>query len=120
MDTVGKRDATLIATGSEVEIAVAARAALAKDGINAAVVSMPSFELFRRQSAAYRAGVLGAVPRVAIEAAVGQGWHEWLREKDRFIGMNSFGASAPAGKLYAHFGITAEAAAKAVVELVGK
>ena len=120
MDTVGKRDATLIATGSEVEIAVAARAALAKDGINAAVVSMPSFELFRRQSAAYRAGVLGALPRVAIEAAVSQGWHEWLREKDRFIGMNSFGASAPAGKLYAHFGITAEAAAKAVVELVGK
>ena len=120
MDTVGRRDATLIATGSEVEIAVAARALLAKDGINAAVVSLPSFELFRRQPAAYRASVLGAAPRVAIEAAVSQGWHEWLREKDRFIGMSSFGASAPAARLYAHFGITAEAAANAVQDLAGK
>jgi transketolase len=101
-----KRDVTLIATGSEVGLAVEAAAMLAKDGIKATVVSMPSFELFRRQPEAYRMEVLGSAPRLAIEAAVAQGWHEWLRQKDSFIGMSSFGASAPAGKLFEHFGIT--------------
>ena len=103
----GKRDVTLIATGSEVGLAVAAADALAKEGIRAAVVSMPSFELFRFQPDAYRFEVLGDVPRVAVEAGVAQGWHEWLRQKDRFIGMSDFGASAPAGELFQHFGITA-------------
>ncbi len=102
----GKRDVTLLATGSEVGLAVTAAEALAKDGVAAAVVSMPSFELFRRQEAAYRATVLGDTPRIAIEAGVEQGWREWLRPDDRFIGMAGFGASAPAGKLYEHFGIT--------------
>jgi transketolase len=102
----GKRDVTLIATGSEVGLAVDAAALLAKDGVKATVVSMPSFELFRRQPEAYRMEVLGSAPRLAIEAAVAQGWHEWLRQKDSFIGMSSFGASAPAGKLFEHFGIT--------------
>ncbi len=109
----GKRDVTLIATGSEVGLAVDAADALAKAGIHAAVVSMPSFELFRRQSAAYREDVLGSQPRIGIEAAVAQGWREWLRPDDRFIGMTDFGASAPAPKLYEHFGITVEKIAEA-------
>jgi transketolase len=102
-----KRDVTLIATGSEVGLAAEAAGELAKQGISAAVVSMPSFELFRNQPEAYRMEVLGSAPRIAIEAAVAQGWHEWLRQKDSFIGMSTFGASAPAGKLFEHFGITA-------------
>jgi transketolase len=106
-DAGGPRDVTLIATGSEVGLAVEAADALAKDGIKAAVVSLPSFELFRTQGETYQHDVLGSAPRVAIEAGVGQCWHEWLRKKDRFVGMSSFGASAPAPKLYEHFGITA-------------
>jgi transketolase len=102
-----KRDVTLLATGSEVSIAADAAALLAKDGVQVAVVSMPSFELFRAQPAAYRDKVLGKAPRVAIEAGIIQGWHEWLRsDKDGFIGMTGFGASAPAPKLFEHFGIT--------------
>jgi transketolase len=89
---------------------------LAKDGINAAVVSMPSFELFREQPGAYQDSVLGHGPRVAVEAAIAQGWHEWLRPGDRFIGMTGFGASAPAKKLYEHFGITAAKVADAAKE----
>jgi transketolase len=112
-----KRDVTLIATGSEVGLALDAAAALAKDGVHAAVVSMPSFELFRRQTAAYRDEVLGAAPRIAIEAGVQSCWYEWLRAGDRFIGMHSFGASAPAAKLYEHFGITVAAISAAAKEL---
>jgi transketolase len=108
-----KRDVTILATGSEVAIAVEAAALLAKDGIQAAVVSMPSFELFREQPGAYQDSVLGHGPRVAVEAAIAQGWHEWLRPGDRFIGMTGFGASAPAKKLYEHFGITAAKVADA-------
>ena len=103
----GKRDVTLIATGAEVGVAVDAAAELAKTGISAAVVSMPSFELFRAQSESYRNDVLGEAPRVAIEAGVAQSWYEWLRKSDKFVGMSGFGASAPAGKLFEHFGITA-------------
>ena len=113
-DTAGPRDATLIATGSEVGLAIAAADLLAKDGLKAAVVSVPSFELFRAQPEAYRLATLGDAPRVAVEAGVMQGWHEWLRHKDGFVGMSSFGASAPAAKLFEHFGITpAAVAAKA-------
>jgi transketolase len=115
-----KRDVTLIATGSEVGIALDAAAALAKAGIHAAVVSMPSFELFRKQPAAYQADVLGIAPRIAIEAGVVMGWHEWLRPGDLFIGMSSFGASAPAPQLFEHFGITASAITTAAQALVGK
>jgi transketolase len=104
----GERDVTLIASGSEVGLAVEAADILQKDGIKACVVSMPSFELFRQQSEDYQHGVLGNAARVGIEAAVAQGWQEWLRHKDAFVGMTGFGASAPAGKLYQHFGITAE------------
>jgi len=103
----GRRDVTLMATGSEVSLAVEAAGQLGRAGIKAAVVSLPSFELFRAQSEAYRSGVLGTAPRIGIEAAVMQGWHEWLRPADAFIGMSGFGASAPIDRLYQHFGITA-------------
>jgi transketolase len=116
----GKRDVTLIATGSEVGLAAEAAAELAKSGIKAAVVSMPSFELFRAQDAAYRAATLGEAPRIAIEAGVASGWHEWLRPGDRFIGMAGFGASAPAPQLFAHFGITTVAIVQSASELSGK
>ncbi len=105
----GKRDVTLLATGSEVEIAMAAADLLAKDGVKAAVVSMPCWELFEAQDANYRAKVLGSAPRVAVEAAARLGWDRWIGEKGAFIGMEGFGASAPAPKLYEHFGITAQA-----------
>jgi transketolase len=103
----GKRDVTLLATGTEVGLAVDAANVLAKEGIAAAVVSMPSFELFRAQTQDYQHDVLGHHPRVAIEAGVAQSWHEWLRKSDRFVGMSGFGASAPAPKLFEAFGITA-------------
>lgn len=112
----GQRDVTLLATGSEVGLALTAVELLKSAGINAAVVSMPSFELFRAQSQAYRAEVLGQVPRVAVEAGVVQGWHEWLGDNGRFVGMSGFGASAPAPQLYAYFGITPEAVAAAARE----
>jgi transketolase len=112
-EPTGTRDVTLVATGSEVGIALAAADLLARDGILAAVVSLPSFELFAAQPKAYRDGVLGRAPRVAVEAAVRQGWDTWLRPGDEFVGMSGFGASGPAEQLYEHFGITATAVADA-------
>jgi transketolase len=109
----GARDVTLIATGSEVEIAVAAAGLLAKRGVRAATVSAPCFELFARQPIEYRANVLGSAPRVGVEAAIEGAWRRWLGCDGEFVGMNGFGASAPAGELYSHFGITAEAVAAA-------
>ncbi|MCC7427554.1 MAG: transketolase [Alphaproteobacteria bacterium] len=116
------RQVSLIATGSEVGLAMEARAALKAAGIAAAVVSLPSFELFAAQDAAYRALVLGGagVLRVGIEAAVGFGWERWLGAEGMFIGMRGFGASAPFEKLYAHFGITAEAVVQAVKARLGR
>ncbi|MFA5958785.1 transketolase [Hyphomicrobium sp.] len=116
----GVRDVTLIATGSEVGLAFEAAATLEKDGIKAAVVSMPSFELFRAQPESYQNEVLGSAPRIAIEAAIAQSWYEWLRKSDVFIGMHGFGASAPAGKLYEHFGITAAHAVDAARKAIAK
>jgi len=112
------RDVTIIATGSEVEIAVNAAEALAAEGIKAAVVSAPCFELFATQDAAYRAEVLGTAPRIGVEAAVEQGWEKLLGENGVFIGMRSFGASAPIGALYKHFGITAEAVCATAKDLM--
>jgi transketolase len=100
------RDVTLLATGSEVALAMEARAALKEQGIAAAVVSMPCWALFEEQSAEYRASVLGTAPRIGIEAAIRQGWERYIGDSGVFIGMTGFGASAPAEKLYAHFGIT--------------
>jgi len=120
-ETSGKaRDVTVLATGSEVGLAMEARALLAKDGIEAAVVSMPSWELFAAQPVAYREAVLGTAPRVAVEAAVGFGWERWLGERGTFVGMGGFGASAPAAKLYDHFGITAAKVADAARKLVSR
>jgi transketolase len=117
--TGGARQATLIATGSEVALAMTARELLAADGIRAAVVSLPCWELFAAQDAGYRDEVLGEAPRVGIEAGVSFGWDRWLGPDGVFIGMQGFGASAPEGELYRHFGITAEAAAAATRKLVG-
>ena len=90
---------------------------LAAKNIGAAIVSIPCFELFRQQDAAYRETVLGKAPRIGIEAGIEQGWREWLRPTDAFVGMSDFGASAPASKLFAHFGITAERVADIAQEL---
>ena len=109
----GARDVTLVATGSEIALALEAAGQLGHEGISAAVVSAPSFELFAAQSEDYRKSVLGAAPRIGVEAAVRQGWGLILRRKDGFIGMEGFGASAPASDLYAHFGITVAAIAGA-------
>ena len=118
-----KRDVTLIATGSEVGLAAEAAELLTKEGLQAAVVSMPSLELFAKQSESYEMAVLGDAPRVAIEAGVAQCWQQWLRKKDAFVGLSDFGASAPAGKLFAHFGLTADkvvAAAHRVIKTAAK
>jgi transketolase len=117
-EAAGERQVTLLATGSEVAIAIDARDALARDGIRAAVVSMPCWELFEAQPEAYRAAVLGTAPRVAVEAAVRLGWDRWLGERSAFIGMSGFGASAPIEALYPHFGITAEKVAEAARALL--
>ena len=109
----------LIASGSEVQLALGARDLLAKDGLKAAVVSMPSWELFAHQSDTYRNEVMGGdgTVRVACEAASGFGWERWLGTKGAFVGMSGFGASGKASDLYKHFGITAEAIASAARRL---
>jgi transketolase len=121
----GKRQAILLATGSEVAIAMQAREMLHAEGIGTRVVSMPCWELFEEQPDAYHRRVLpGGAVRVAVEAGIRMGWDRWLygeggkREKSGFIGMHGFGASAPAEDLYSHFGITPEAVAEKVRKLV--
>jgi transketolase len=114
----GGRDVTLLATGSEVAIALEAAKLLQLLGKRAAVVSMPSFELFAAQPADYRALVLGTAPRVGVEAAIRFGWDRWLGEKSAFVGMTGFGASAPAEALYEHFGITPQTVAQAAAALL--
>ncbi|MCJ7598299.1 MAG: transketolase [Methyloceanibacter sp.] len=114
------RDVTLLATGSEVALAVDAANQLKEEGIKAAVVSMPCWELFDAQSETYRDKVLGTAPRIGIEAAVEFGWRKWLGAEGIFIGMRGFGASAPADELYKHFGITADAVKHASRRLAGK
>ena len=124
-DAVAKRKVILIASGSEVEIALDAKIQLESEGIGTRVVSMPCMELFAEQDETYRRRVLPAGPvRVGIEAAVQQGWDRWLtgergkHNKSAFIGMDSFGASAPAEELYVKFGITAEGVIKAAKDLL--
>ncbi len=114
----GKR-AVIIATGSEVALALGARDALAGDGIDVRVVSMPCTSVFDRQDAAYRADVLPAgVPRVAVEAGVTEFWHRYVGRADdprgAVVGIDSFGESAPAGVLFKHFGFTVDNVAAAV------
>lgn len=111
----GARKATLLATGSEVSLAMTARNSLQEKGIPTAVVSMPCWELFAQQPEEYRQKVLGpGTVRVGIEAASRFGWDQWLGEQGIFVGMPGFGASAPADQLYKHFGITADEVVNAV------
>ncbi len=117
-EAAGPRRVSLLATGSEVSIAMAAREALAKDGIAAAVISMPCWELFEAQSDDYRNEVLGSTPRVAVEAAVREGWDRWIGPGGAFVGMHGFGASAPGEALYPYFGITAEKVVEAARALL--
>lgn len=114
----GPRAATIVATGTEVSLAMGAKKKLAEQGIEVAVVSAPCFELFAQQSPEYQKEVLGTAPRIGVEAACGFGWERWLGPDGIFIGMNGFGASAPAEILYEHFGIT-EAAIVAAVKKEG-
>ncbi len=116
--TEGKaRKATIIATGSEVSLAVEAQQKLREEGIEVAVVSMPCCELFDAQSQEYKVKVLGQAPRVAVEAAAKYGWERYVGIEGKIIGMDGFGASGPAGELYQHFGITVDAVIKAVKSL---
>jgi transketolase len=111
-------DAAIVATGSEVEVALGARELLAGKGIAARVVSMPCMEIFRARSAAERANVLPPdVPTVAVEAASPLGWHEFA---DDVVGLTRFGASAPGPIVYKELGITAEAVAGRVARLLGR
>ncbi|MBZ9986996.1 transketolase [Mesorhizobium sp. BH1-1-5] len=113
------RAVTLIATGSEVEIAVTAAERLdTQHGLAAAVISMPCWELFEEQEADYRKSVLGSAPRIAVEAAARLGWDRWIGDAGAFVGMTGFGASAPAPDLYRHFGITPEAVVAAALKLI--
>ena len=111
-----RRDVTLLASGSEVWMAVDAAEQLDSYGVRAAVVSMPCWELFAMQSAAYRSAVLGDAPRVGIEAAVAMGWERWIGADGRFIGMQRFGASAPGPELFQHFGLTVDAIIQAAFD----
>jgi transketolase len=109
-----KSKVVIFATGSEVEIAIEAQATLEKAGTPTRVVSVPSFELFEKQSKAYREKLLGSEKiRIAIEAGVAQGWNRFIGNEGTFIGMKGYGASGPAEALYKHFGITAKAIVKA-------
>jgi transketolase len=115
-----KRDVTLLATGTEVSLAVEAADALAKEGLAVAVVSMPCWELFEEQPKAYRDSVLGTAPRLAVEAAGKFGWTRYVASEDDVIGLDDFGASAPAERLYAEFGITRDAIVAKAKALAGR
>ena len=107
-----------VATGAEVGTALAASELLADQGVQARVVSMPSWELFEDQRPEYREDVLPAdVPKISVEAATTFGWSRWV---DASIGIDSFGASGPGAKVLAHFGITPEAVAARVAEIVAE
>jgi transketolase len=121
------RQVLLLASGSEIEIALEAQKTLESEGIGTRVISMPCWELFEKQAIAYRKKVLpSGYVRVAIEAGVQHGWDKWLfsergnQKKSAFIGMNSFGASGPANELYEHFKITPDAVIKKVKKLIKK
>lgn len=115
----GKDQVVLMATGSEVHLAMEAQAELKEEGIVARVVSIPCMETFKAQGAKYVRSVLGKdLPKIAVEAGIAQGWHEFIGFEGRFIGMSSFGASAPGAELFKHFGITTDAIVEAAKELV--
>jgi len=121
MDCDGEPECLLIATGSEVVLAVEAAAALANEGRRVRVVSMPCVSVFEAQDAAWRDAVLppAVANRVAVEAGATGGWWRWVGSGGRVVGVDRFGASAPARDLFPHYGVTAEAVAEAVRELIG-
>ena len=119
-DSEGPRDLTLIATGSEVSLAMTAAKTLRDAGRKVAVVSLPCTQLFDAQDAGYRASVLGTAPRIAIEAAIGWGWERYTGDHGAFVGMHGFGASAPAPAVYKEFGVTAEAVVETANRLLAK
>ena len=118
-EAAGKAQAVIIATGSEVELALNAQKALAEQGIAVSVVSMPCTNVFDRQPAAYRAAVLPAdLPKVAVEAGVSDGWYKYVGTHGKVVGLDRFGESAPADELFKLFGFTVDnvvAAVKAVL-----
>ncbi len=107
-DVKGNRDVTIIASGSEVNIALQVSDLLSKHKVNAAVISMPCWELFENQNNDYKSNVIGNVLKVAIEAGSELGWHKYIGSKGMFFGLNTFGASAPALDLFKHFGLDPE------------
>ncbi len=114
-EAAGEPQAVILATGSEVALAIAAQQTLAEQGVAVRVVSMPSTNVFDRQDAAYKASVLPAsLPRVAVEAGTTDGWYKYVGLEGRVIGIDRFGESAPAGELFKYFGITADAVVQAV------
>lgn len=115
-----KRDITILATGSEISCAMEARSKLAEIGVKATVVSMPSMELFNEQPESYRAEVLGTAPRLAVEAGIRMCWDRLIGDKGDFVGMSSFGMSAPAEKVFAHFGITGANVFEKAKKLLGR
>ena len=119
-ELVGDADAkvTLLSSGSEVSIAMAARDLLAKDGIPSRIVSMPCWDLFEEQDEAWRKKLLGGLPRVAVEAAASFGWDRYIGPNGAFVGMHGFGASGPYKDVYQHFNITAEAVAEAAKKIL--
>ena len=115
-----KPRAIVIATGSEVSLALEAQKTLAGEGINVRVISMPSTSVFDKQDQAYRDSVLlEGVKRVAVEAGVTGGWYKYVGLDGAVVGMDSFGESAPAPELFKHFGITAANVVAAVKKVVG-
>jgi transketolase len=118
-ESEGQRDVTLIASGSEVSIAMEARDLLKAEGVSAVVISMPCLEIFEAQNQDYRDKVIWpGTPVVVVEAAIEQSWGRYLGGNGKFVGMNTFGASAPAANLYEYFGITAEKVAAAAMEIL--
>ena len=118
-DTNSQRDITLLATGSEVNLALSAGNQLKQEGINVAVVSMPCLEIFEKQNLEYRSKVMPiGIPLVVVEAAVEQSWGKYLGIDGKFVGMRTFGASAPGNELLQHFGITVEKVKAAAIELL--
>ncbi|WP_292333809.1 transketolase [Mesorhizobium sp.] len=113
------RDLTILATGTEVSLAAAAAAELSNRGVQAAVVSMPAWDLFEKQPKSYRESVLGKAPRIAVEALSKFGWTRYVDSEDDVIGMTGFGASAPAEVLYERFGITRQAIVALALEKLG-
>jgi transketolase len=113
---------TIIATGSEVSLAVGAQEILGEHGISARVVSLPSWEIFARQDAEYQNNVLGpeSTPRLSIEAGVTTGWQKFVGSHGRSLGIDHYGASGPGAKVLAHFGFTKEHAAAEAFRLLGK